>query len=93
MLKARGALRKIYAETLDKNVIKMTLDEMRARGLPKELYDQYLNEAIDIGLIPVVGRSRIGGKLLTEKDVLTVKDILKEVPTEFKEDYGWYGVG
>ena len=93
MLKARGALRKIYAETLDKNVIMMTLDEMKARGLPKELYDQYLNEAIDIGLIPVVGRSRIGGKLLTEKDILNVNDILKEVPDDFKGDYGWYGVG
>ena len=93
MLKARSALRGIYAQTLDKNVIQMTLDEMKARGLPKELYDQYLNEAIDIGLIPVIGRSRIGGKILTEKDILNVKDILKEVPTDFKGDYGWYGVG
>ena len=93
MLKARQALRKIYAEMLNNNVIKMTLDEMRARGLPKELYDRFLNEAIDIGLIPVIGRSRVGGKLITPEDILNVEDILKEVPSGFSSDYGWYGVG
>lgn len=93
MLKARNALRKIYAETLDKNVILMTLNEMRARGLSQELYDQYLNEAIETGLIPVVGRSRINGVLMKETDILTVPDIIKEVPSDFKDDYGWYGVG
>ena len=93
MLKARNALRKIYAKTLDKNVIKMTLDEMKARGLSKELYDKYLEEAIESGLIPVVGKSRINGVLMKESDILTVPDILKEVPSDFKDDYGWYGVG
>lgn len=93
MLEARNALRKIYAEMLENNVIKMTLDEMRGRGLPKELYDKFLNEAIDIGLIPVVGRSRVGGRLLTIDDILTREDILQEVPEGFKDDYGWYGVG
>ena len=93
MLKARKALRGIYAKMLKNNVIKMTLDEMKARGLPKELYDKYLNEAIETGLIPVPGRSRVGGKLLKESDILNEKDILKEVPEDFKDDYGWYGVG
>lgn len=93
MLKARNALRQIYANALERNVIKSTLDEMRARGLPKNLYDKYLNEAIELGLIPVVGRSKIGGRLLRDTDILTTKDILKEVPQNFDNDYGWYGVG
>lgn len=93
MLNARNALRGIYAESLKNNVIKMTLDEMLARGLPRELYDKYLDEAIDIGLIPVPGRSRIGGKLVKESDILTEKDILAPVVNDFKRDYGWYGIG
>jgi len=93
MLKARSALRQIYAKTLDRNVIKSTLDEMRARGLSKESYDKYLNEAIELGLIPVVGRSRVGGRLLRDTDILTTDDILKQVPKGFTNDYGWYGVG
>jgi hypothetical protein len=93
MLKARSALRQIYSEMLNNNVIIMTLDEMKARGLPKELYDKYLNEAIDIGLIPIAGRSRIGGKVIKETDILNKDDILKEIPKGFSNDYGWYGVG
>lgn len=94
MLKARKALRQIYAKALDKNVILMVLDEMRARGLPKELYDKYLNEAINIGLIPKAGRSIIDGKVLREEDILTVEDILREIPDdEFNDDLYFYGVG
>jgi hypothetical protein len=93
MLKARQALREIYAEMLKKNVIKMTLDEMKARGLPDELYDQYLNEAIETGLIPVPGVSKINGKVLKLEDILTEEDILKEIPQDFFDDRGWYGVG
>jgi SPP1 gp7 family putative phage head morphogenesis protein len=93
MLKARRDLRKIYANALRNNVIKMTLDEMRKRGLPKSLYDQYLNEAIETGLIPVVGRSRINGNLITDKDILMREDILKEIPEDFFQDFGWYGIG
>jgi len=93
MLRARSALRSIYAETLDKNIIEETLLEMKKRGLPPTLYDQYRQEAIDIGLIPIVGKSKIGGKLVTEKDILRTSDILKVVPDGFKVDYGWYGVG
>ena len=66
---------------------------MLARGLPKELYDKYLNEAIDIGLIPVVGRSRINGKLLTEEDILKATDILEELPPDFTSNRSWYGIG
>lgn len=93
MLKARDALREIYAEVLEKNVILMTLNEMRARGLPKAVYKKYLDEAIESGLIPVIGRSKINGKLMTPEDILNIDDIKKEVPKNFKNDYGWYGVG
>lgn len=93
MLKARQALREIYAETLDKNVIKMTLDEMRARGLPKDLYNKYLEEAIELGLIPIPGKSKVGGRTLKDSDILKREDILREVPKGFSDDYGWYGVG
>lgn len=93
MLKARAALRQIYSNALNANTIKDTLDEMYARGLPYEIYKKYLNEAIDIGLIPVVGRSRVGGKLLTDTDILLQKDILQKVPDSYKQDYGFYGIG
>jgi SPP1 gp7 family putative phage head morphogenesis protein len=93
MLKARQALKEIYARALKSEGVKRTLDEMRARGLPKEVYDAFLQEAIDKGLIPVVGKSRIGGKLLTEEDILTTDDILEEVPDNFEDDKSWYGIG
>ena len=93
MLKARMALRRIYAKSMKHNIIISTLDEMRARGLPKDVYDRYMQEAIDKGLIPVAGKSTIGGRLITEKDILKEEDILQEVPEGFKSDYGWYGVG
>jgi SPP1 gp7 family putative phage head morphogenesis protein len=92
MLKAREALRSTYADMLKNNVIKMTLDEMKARGLPKDLYDSYLAEAIEKGLIPVPGKSVVGGKVLTENDILKREDILKKISTDFTSDYGWYGV-
>lgn len=93
MLKARQALREIYAESLENNIIRLTLDEMYQRGLPRSLYNKYLNEAIETGLIPIAGRSRVGGKLLTEEDILKRSDILRSVPDGFKSDFGWYGVG
>lgn len=93
MLKARQALREIYADMLSSNPIYETLNEMKRRGLPENMYKQYLNEAIDIGLIPVVGRSKINGKLLKESDILTKDDILRLVPKGFNQNYGWYGVG
>jgi hypothetical protein len=93
MLRARGALRGIYGDAVESESIKATLQEMLNRGLPKELYDKYLNEAIDTGLIPVVGRSRIDGKLLTEKDILTRADILRNVDENFDKNRYWYGIG
>ena len=93
MLEAREALRQIYARSLQADSVRATLEEMRARGLPEELYQQYLNEAIDIGLIPVVGRSVVGGKVLTEEDILKQEDILQKVPTDFKQNRYWYGIG
>jgi hypothetical protein len=48
--------------------------------------------AIDIGLIHIPGKSNVGGKVIQEKDILKKEDILKEVPSNFENDYGWYGV-
>jgi hypothetical protein len=94
MLKAKEALRTIYAGVLDANSVKKTLDLLRERGLPKEAYDRFLAEAIEKGIIPVAGKSRIGNKVLTESDILKASDILKEVPKEFwKSNEGFYGVG
>lgn len=90
---ARKALREIYADAVENNSIKATLDEMLARGLPRKLYNQYLNEAMDIGLIPVPGRSVVGGRKLTEADILKRSDILSKTLDDFISDYHWYGIG
>ncbi|MDH5185165.1 MAG: hypothetical protein OEX12_14885, partial [Gammaproteobacteria bacterium] len=93
VLKAKSALRSIYAELADKNVIKDTLDEMLKRGFPRELYNKYMKEAITLGLIPVVGQSRVGGRLLTDSDILLPEDILAKLPEDFKNNRSWYGIG
>jgi hypothetical protein len=93
MLEARQALREIYARTLRKNVIEDTLEEMRKRGMPASEVEKFRNEAIEIGLIPVVGRSRIGGRLITKDDILTIEDILEIVPENFDSNRYWYGIG
>jgi len=93
MLAGRRALKQIYAKNLDADVIKNVLDEMLARGFPKKLYDQYMKEAIEKGLIPVPGKSKIGERVLTEKDILKAEDILRDAAEDFMDDYGWYGVG
>jgi len=93
MQDGRKALREIYAEMTKRQSVKQTLDELKARGLPKELYDKYLNEAIDTGIIPVVGRSVVGGKVLQKEDILTAEDILQQTKDDFNDDYGFYGVG
>lgn len=93
MQPGRDALKGIYAELVSRQSVKATLDELRARGLPKELYDQYLQEAIDSGIIPVAGKSVVGGKVITEEDILKAEDILEEIENDFKNDRGWYGVG
>lgn len=93
MQRSREALREIYSDLVSNTSIKDTLDEMKARGLPKEIYDKYLQEAIDTGLIPVPGRSVVGGKVLQKEDILTPEDILEKIENDFKEDKGWYGVG
>lgn len=92
MLNARAALRQIYANAVSKNSIKATLDELLKRGLPKETYNKYLNEAIETGLIPVPGRSRVGGRLLTEDDILKPEDVLKPVKENFSDNTYWYGI-
>jgi len=37
-------------------------------------------------------KSKIGGKILTEKDILKKEDILKDITINYKNDFGWYGV-
>jgi len=93
MLQAKDALRGIYAKAVDSNVIKQTLDEMLSRGFPRHLYDQYLREAIETGLIPVPGKSRIDGRLLTDTDILGREDILRNIEEVFEDDLAWYGIG
>lgn len=93
MLPARKALRGIYADTLKRNVVEEVLKEMKKRGLPEEVYRKYLEEAIMTGLIPVAGKSNIGGKVLKASDILTIEDILEDVVEEFDDDRYWYGVG
>jgi hypothetical protein len=93
MTVARAALRKMYAEVLDANIIAKTLKEMKNRGLPSAIYNKYLEEAIHIGLIPIPGKSVVGGKTVTTADILTVEDILEDIPISFKRDKGWYGIG
>jgi hypothetical protein len=93
MLKARKAMQGIYKEALQRNVIKETLDEMLARGFPKKLYKQYLNEAEELGLIPVPGKSTLDGKLMTEDDILKLEDFVDDISEEFNDNKYWYGVG
>lgn len=93
LLEARKALRNIYGDIVDTNPIEATLEEMYKRGMPRALYYKYLNEAKDIGLIPVIGRSRVGGKILTKDDILTKDQILEPIPEGFKSNRSWYGIG
>jgi SPP1 gp7 family putative phage head morphogenesis protein len=94
LLAAKQAIRESYADAVDTNPIKATLDEMRSRGLPYFTYRRYLEEAIELGLIPVVGKSRVGGRLLTDQDILTREMILEDVPARFwNSNKGWYGIG
>jgi len=46
-----------------------------------------------LGLIPVPGKSVVGGKLLTKEDILTIEDVLEEITDNFDNNYYWYGVG
>lgn len=93
MLNAKGALRGIYGDLVETTPIEATLKEMRSRGLSWKLYFQYLNEAKDIGLIPVEGRSVVGGRVITKKDILTKEDIMTPIPVGFRSNKGWYGIG
>ena len=93
MLEGRDALRVIYANALDKNSVKATLDEMHARGLPDELYDAYLEEAIAKGLIPVVGKSKVGDRYMKDSDILKREDVLVPITHNFSSNRYWYGVG
>ena len=93
MLPGRQALRELYAKALKSNSIQAILDEMLDRGLPRSIYNKYLEEAIDKGLIPIPGKSKIGNKIVTEKDILKAEDILEDFIEDFTDDRSWYGIG
>jgi hypothetical protein len=91
MPKAKEALKAEYARAIDSTNVKATLDEMLRRGLPKKDYDEFLEEAIRIGIIPVPGKSIVGGKVLRESDILKGSDVLVKVSND--DNYSWYAVG
>lgn len=93
MLPARQGIKEIYADAVDSQSLLWTLNEMRARGMPKEVYEAYLDEAERLGLIPVVGKSVVGGKTLTEKDILKRSDVLIPLKNDFKTNKYFYGIG
>ena len=55
---------------------------MLKRGLPREIYDAYMQEAIDKGLIPIAGKSKVGDKLIEKEDILTQDDILEDIASK-----------
>ena len=93
MLDARKALRGIYSHAVANTSIKDTLKELYNRGLPRDLYLKYLKEAQDIGLIPVAGRSNIGGRVISDKDILKPEDVLQQVDESLGSNRYWYGIG
>lgn len=93
MLDAKAALREIYAKTLDSNVIEDLLNEMRKRGLPRSEYLKFKEEAEVLGLIPVPGKSKIGGRIITEDDILTKEQVLEGYTESFRDNRSWYGIG
>ena len=93
MVDGRDALRVIYADAVEKQSIEATLLEMRRRGLPQEVYEAYREEAILKGLIPVAGKSVVGGKVLREEDILTRDDVLQKIEHDFEQNRYFYGVG
>jgi len=93
MIPARQGIKEIYAKAVDSQSLLWTLKEMRARGMPKEMYNAYLDEAERIGLIPVVGKSVVGGKTLTKDDILKREDVLVPLKNDFKTNRYFYGIG
>jgi SPP1 gp7 family putative phage head morphogenesis protein len=93
MLEAKRAIRQIYADQLKENPVLATLKQLRKDGLSWKSYNKFLNQAIEEGLIPVPGRSIIGGKKITKEDILTIEDVLKDIGNEFDGNYDWYGIG
>ena len=93
MVTARQGLREIYADAVDSQSLMLTLKEMRARGMPKEVYDAYVDEAERIGLIPVAGKSIVGGRVLKKEDILRREDVLVPLKSDFKTNRYFYGIG
>lgn len=93
MLPARDGIRNIYADAVNSQSLMATLKEMRARGLPKDVYDAYVEEAERIGLIPIAGKSVVGGRVITKDDILTREDVLVPIKGDFKTNKYFYGIG
>ena len=75
--KAKSALRKIYADAVDSNNVKKTLDAMLANGLPITDYTRLIKEAKRRGLIP------------PNELALTRAEILSPL----NDGEAWYGIG
>jgi len=88
---AKMALREEYARAARSENVKATLDEMLKRGLPRKEYDKFLQEAMDIGIIPKAGHSVIGGRVISESDILRDEHILDD--TRKGVNRSWYAVG
>ena len=76
--KAKNALRELYADAVESDIVESTLKAMRKEGLSKESYDKFRKEAIDRGLI--VEDKRQG---------LTKQDIIRTL----EDDEYFYGIG
>ena len=76
-VKAKGALRQIYADALKEGTIDKTLKAMRESGMSRETYRKYLE------------RARQDGLLKSGPDALTYDEILEPI----KDGFDWYGIG
>ena len=76
-MRAKGALRRIYADTLDADIVRDTLKEMRRSGMTRASYLEFIKEAERLGLIP------------DKRDALRREEVLAPL----KDDEYWYGIG
>ena len=65
--RAKFKLREIYADAVEGDTLRKTLNQMRREGMSRESHRALIKEAIDLGL-------------LDPKDGITAKDILEEIP-------------
>lgn len=92
----KTALREAYANAVDANIVDAVLEEMVKRGLPRSVAKEFREEAIVLGLLPIAGKSKIGGRYMTPEDILTKKDVLSAIESglsAYETNKSWYGIG